>query len=112
MGSPIGLFSRRWPVQRRMTMLGQRHSVLFLVALLATAVCSTTTLAGDEDRENGPVVRTVEGPVRGFVETEPSTGRRVYEFLGIPYAAPPVGNLRWMPPQPVRHWGDPLDATR
>lgn len=93
-------------------MLGQRHSVLFLVALLATAVCSTTTLAGDEDREGGPVVRTVEGPVRGFVQTEPSTGRRVYEFLGIPYAAPPVGDLRWMPPQKVRHWGDPLDATR
>jgi hypothetical protein len=33
------------------------------------------------------------------------------QFLGIPYAAPPVGNLRWMPPQPVTRWGDPLDAT-
>jgi len=35
----------------------------------------------------------------------------VYEFKGIPYAAPPTGELRWRPPQPVAHWQDPLDAT-
>ena len=28
----------------------------------------------------------------------------VDEFLGMPYAAPPVGRLRWQPPQPVRPW--------
>ena len=33
-------------------------------------------------------------------------------FLGIPYAAPPVGNLRWRPPQPVKKWKDTLDATK
>jgi para-nitrobenzyl esterase len=44
-----------------------------------------------------PVV-TAEGPVDGVI----SNG--VTRFLGIPYAKPPVGSLRWMPPQPVTKW--------
>jgi para-nitrobenzyl esterase len=32
-------------------------------------------------------------------------------FLGVPYAAPPVGNLRWKPPQPVRKWDGTRDAA-
>jgi para-nitrobenzyl esterase len=31
-------------------------------------------------------------------------------FLGIPYAAPPVGDLRWKPPQPAKAWADVLQA--
>jgi para-nitrobenzyl esterase len=80
---------------------------LVLGAWLAAGVLATfSTMAQDENvREEGPVVRTAEGPVRGFVRSGVSV------FLGIPYAAPPVGNLRWRPPQPVEHWDEPLDAT-
>lgn len=53
-----------------------------------------------------PVAHTAEGPVRGIRRDD---GSRV--FLGIPYAAAPTGGRRFQPPQPVRPWTEPLDAT-
>ena len=41
---------------------------------------------------------TVEGPVQGIEENE------VFVFKGIPYAKPPVGDLRWRPPKDVVPW--------
>src|SRR4029077_990611 len=60
---------------------------------------------GQIKKANGPTVGTADGPVRGFVENG------VNKFFGIPYAAPPTGNLRWMPPAPPAHH-DLLDATQ
>lgn len=76
---------------------------LLLGSLLAVSGLPVAAIAEDDE---GPVVQTAEGPVRGLVKSG------VYEFLGIPYAAAPVGNLRWMPPQPVRHWEEPRNATK
>src|SRR6266446_1706031 len=49
--------------------------------------------AQDQTTEKKPssVVETKEGPVQGFI------ANGVTAFLGIPYAEPPVGNLRWRP---------------
>jgi para-nitrobenzyl esterase len=51
------------------------------------------------------VVHTEDGAVRGTLEE----GHRL--FQGIPYAAPPVGDLRFRPPAPVEPWDDVRDAT-
>jgi para-nitrobenzyl esterase len=53
----------------------------------------------------GPVVQTAAGRVQGTTES----GLDV--FRGIPYAAPPVGNRRWLPPAPVQPWTDVRDAS-
>jgi para-nitrobenzyl esterase len=51
-------------------------------------------------------VPTSAGPVRGFV----ADGMR--QFLGIRYGAPPVGELRWRPPEPPTPWVEPYDAIQ
>src|ERR1700733_10048531 len=56
----------------------------------------------------GTTVRTSDGQVCGITST---AARGVKEWRGIPYAAPPVGNLRWQPPQPPRRWTGTLRTT-
>jgi len=55
-----------------------------------------------------PVAEYVWG-VRSFVRGQ-SDGQ-VDRFLGLPFAAPPVGDLRWQPPAPVAGWAGVRDAT-
>jgi len=52
-------------------------------------------------------VHTTSGPVCGI-----TTSGGLNEWLGIPYAAPPVGSLRWQPPQPPASWATTLQATQ
>ena len=71
-------------------------------ACLATFALSTIGCAADEttgtDGERGSgsprglTVGTTEGPVEGVEDDG------VYVFRGVPYAAPPIGDLRWKPP--------------
>ena len=51
------------------------------------------------------VVDTSSGPVQG------TTHDQVKSFLGIPFAAPPVGALRWRAPVAPEPWSDPFDAS-
>ena len=53
-----------------------------------------------------PVVTTADGAITGT-----TTDSGVDAFLGIPYAAPPVGPLRWKPPQAPAAWSAPRDAS-
>ena len=58
------------------------------------------------------VIVTGSGPIRGRVVTRPDSEVTRHEWLGIPYARPPVGELRFRPPQPVEPWTEVLEADR
>ncbi len=75
-----------------------------LVASLATAASAAPVRYQGAD--GPPVVATADGLVRGLATSATD------EFLGIPYAAPPVGPLRWRPPQPAARWPGVRDATQ
>jgi len=59
---------------------------------------------------DSPIVTTASGPVRGFWR-DPGTIDASAAFLGIPFAKPPVGRLRFEAPVPPDPWAEPLDAT-
>jgi para-nitrobenzyl esterase len=71
-----------------------------LIAAVLLLVSPVGALAADR-------VKTANGTVEGT--TEPS-GIRAYR--GIPFAAPPVGELRWKEPQPVKNWEGVKAATQ
>jgi para-nitrobenzyl esterase len=71
-----------------------RHSLLgpLMLMLIASAALADTPKAGSPrvKTDGGWVVGSEEGPA--------------HIFRAIPYAAPPVGPLRWRPPQPAKPW--------
>jgi len=75
---------------------------MLLTSLFAAALMSLTPPA-DEPR---PVeARVAQGPVVG------READGVASFTGLPYAAPPTGELRWRPPQAPEPWAVPRDAS-
>lgn len=70
--------------------------------LLVGTVLSLVSLAHAQER---PTVTTNAGPVVG------RASGNVNAFLGLPYAAPPIGDLRFRPPQAPASWTAPRDAS-
>ncbi|CAG9838568.1 unnamed protein product [Diabrotica balteata] len=59
------------------------------------------------------IVTLPNGKIRGITVTPPAVVKDItyYAFLGIPFAAPPVGPLRFKPPQPAKNWNGILEAN-
>lgn len=89
------IFLRRATVWTRLLVL--------LPAMAAAVLPAASALADNPGRS--AIVHTDLGLVRG---TQAGGAR---SFLGIPYAAPPVGSLRWRPPQPAAAWHGIREAT-
>jgi para-nitrobenzyl esterase len=60
---------------------------------------------GTVAQQTPPVVRVDSGHLQGLVDDG------VVSYKGIPFAAPPVGDLRWRPPQPAERWTGVRQAT-
>jgi para-nitrobenzyl esterase len=74
------------------------------IALLLLAAASLGCGARELER-----VQLDSGPITGA--REEVQGKEIWSFKGIPYAAPPVGDLRWKPPQPIAPWTEPRACT-
>ncbi|MBU3565517.1 carboxylesterase/lipase family protein [Polynucleobacter sp. MWH-HuK1] len=72
---------------------------------LLTLLLATFALGGFANTEK-PTAKIESGNLQGTTEYS------MIAFKGIPYAAPPVGDLRWRPPQPAASWTGTRDASK
>jgi len=86
-----------------MTFIQRPFPFVATITAVVVAACSPKTAATPVQ----PLVQTVEGQVSGRVDA-----KGVMVFEGIPYAAPPLGALRWQPPKPIDRWTGPRATDR
>lgn len=56
-------------------------------------------------------IQTRNGPILGIKKSS-DYGYDYYSFQRIPYAKPPVGQLRFKDPEPIDDWTEVIDATK
>jgi para-nitrobenzyl esterase len=93
--------------QRRRSAALRRAALLAALGLAAAASgCGNSPSGMSAQRPQSPLeVGTADGQLRG------KQVGTTDEYSGIPYAAPPVGALRWAPPKPPAHWHGTRSAT-
>ena len=75
---------------------------IFKKAVLGISLAALTACGSAETPPPTALLTTPQGPVQG-VSTEDDT---IYNFKGIPFAAPPIGDLRWAAPVPATKWNE------
>ncbi|KAK2867446.1 hypothetical protein Q8A67_025563 [Cirrhinus molitorella] len=84
-----------------------RGSVVLSLCILIQLSLQNTVKA-----EDGPVLQTKFGVLKGEYVKARGKDTVVHSYLGIPFAKPPVGPLRFSPPQPAEKWAGVRDATK
>ncbi|XP_036605743.1 liver carboxylesterase 1-like [Trichosurus vulpecula] len=79
--------------------------------LLCLVLCSISSITAFLQQPSTPVVDTEYGKVQGKQVTVKGFDTPVNVFLGVPFAKPPLGPLRFRPPQPPEPWHYVKDAT-
>jgi len=77
-----------------------------LCPLILVILFSSTAFAQLQDGTAAPKVKTLNGILEGINESGICT------FKGVPFAEPPIGDLRWKEPQPVKNWTGVRSATK
>ncbi|XP_077492296.1 acetylcholinesterase-1-like [Amblyomma americanum] len=85
----------------------------FMFRLFTTGASGAENPGNAENAaESDPVISVAAGKIRGATITA-ADGINVHVFTGIPFAQPPIGDLRYKKPQPVKPWGNNVrDATQ
>ncbi len=79
------------------------------LALICLVACfGLISIAGAQDSKAAPTTAVTGGQIRGLA----LTGQSGALFRGIPFAQPPVGELRWREPQPVKAWSGVRSAEK
>ena len=95
--------------------MNETHTRTALVARISAVATGVLLAAGGAASAAAQTVLDPETPVMvggGAVRGAPAARNAdVIAFKGIPYAAPPVGDLRWRPPQPADGWQGVRDAS-
>ncbi|XP_076286448.1 cholinesterase-like [Lasioglossum baleicum] len=82
-----------------------REYILVILSILLTICIRCQALV------NTPIVETESGPVQGCLQSTAYLNVNFSAFLGIPYAEPPVRELRFRPPVLIQPWTEVFDAT-
>jgi para-nitrobenzyl esterase len=98
---PLGNF-----LTRCVAIVSHVACVACVACTLMLAVTATQAAGNSTATAEAVVIKTSEGALRG------STHGIVDVYQGIPYAAPPVGDMRWRAPQPAIAWTGVRDATQ
>ncbi|XP_053305784.1 fatty acyl-CoA hydrolase precursor, medium chain-like [Spea bombifrons] len=92
-------------LMKRLFRMGFLIQAIFLCCLTLDSF-----VTGQEDAQ--PTVTTKYGTLQGKRVSVKETTQEVTAFLGVPFAKPPVGELRFAPPQPPQAWSNVRDATK
>ena len=78
-----------------------KASTFILPAIAVSAIAIQPSFAGDRVKTGNGILETTGAPNNG-----------VRSFKGIPFGEPPVGDLRWREPQPVKNWSGARKADQ
>src|SRR5262249_34896459 len=82
-----------------------RRRAALLLALAGLALWMPAPSMAGAKIQKGTLIHLADGDVQG------TTNEQTRQFLGIPYAMPPIGALRWRPPMPPAPWQSVLQAN-